>query len=288
MTRTPTPAAWSGPLPPAAPPSSVRLRQLPTGTYETRAAFAVTGGRFRDRRRFAATAVLVQHPAGDLLIDAGFGAHLDEHVRLLPRIERAPYERGKTVREQLDAVGHDRSRLLGVLVTHVHWDHVSGLDSLDVPVWLTREERAYGATDPHGAVFRAASAGREVREYALDGPPYLGFPASHDVHGDGSVVVARAGGHTPGSVVVFVSLPTGERYGFIGDLTWQLDGIERRAERPWLLRRLADVDAGLVRTGLDRSIALRDVVHLVPSHDVAAYDTIPVLGPADRERGVRP
>ncbi|MBB2923444.1 MBL fold metallo-hydrolase [Cellulomonas cellasea] len=287
MSSSPTPAPWSGPLPPAEPPATVRLFQLPTGTYETRAAFAVTGGRFRDRRRFAATSVLVQHPAGDLLIDAGFGADLAEHVRLLPRIERAPYERGRTAREQLDAVGYDLSRLRGVLVTHVHWDHVSGLDSLDAPVWLTAAERAYGATDPHGAVFRAVSAGREIREYALDGPPYLGFPASHDVHGDGSVVVARAGGHTPGSVVVFVCLPTGERYGFIGDLTWQLDGLERRAERPWLLRRLADVDAAVVRTGLDRSIALRDVVHVVPSHDVAAYASIPVLGPVDVQGGVR-
>lgn len=269
---------WSAPLPAADPPPEVTLVQLPTGTYETRAAFAVQGGRFADRRRFAATAVLVRHPAGDLLIDAGFGADVDEHVRMLPRVERAPYQRGQTVQEQLVAAGYDLSRLLGVLPTHVHWDHVSGLDSLDVPVWLTEEERRYGADDFHGAVFRAASRGHELRRYALDGPAYLGFPRSHDVHGDGSVVVAQAGGHTPGSVVVFVTLPSGERYGFIGDLTWQLDGVERRAQRPWLLRRMADVDARLVRTGLDRSIAVRDLVRIVPAHDLRAYATIPVLG----------
>lgn len=279
MPRTAPPTAWPHPLPPAASPPTMRLHQLPTGTYRTRAAFALTGGRWGDVRRFAATAVLVQHPAGDLLVDAGFGRQVDEHVRMLARMERAPYERGRTAREQLDAAGYDLSRLLGVVVTHVHWDHVSGLDSLDVPVWLTAEEREYAARDAHGAVFRAVSAGREVHEYALDGPPYLGFPASLDVHGDGSVVIARAGGHTPGSVVVFVALPSGERYAFIGDLTWQLDGIERGVERPWLMRRVADVDASLVRTGLERSIALRDVVHVVPSHDVAAYGTIPVLAP---------
>jgi hypothetical protein len=32
-------------------------------------------------------------------------------------------------------------------------------------------------------------------------------------------------------VIVFVSPPTGPRYAFIGDLTWQIDGIRRRAER---------------------------------------------------------
>lgn len=274
---------WSGPLPAASPPAGLTLHQLPTGTYETRAAFAVQGGRFRDRRRFAATAVLVRHPAGDLLIDAGFGARVDEHVRMLARVERAPFERFRTAREQLDAVGYDFSRLLGVLVTHVHWDHVSGLDSLDVPIWLTEEERGYGSQDAHGAVFRAVAEGHELRPYRLDGPPYLGFPSSLDVHGDGSVVVARAGGHTPGSVVVFVALPSGERYGFIGDLTWQLDGVERGVQRPWLMRRVADVDARLVRAGLDRVVALRDVVRMVPAHDLAAYATIPVLGADQRQ-----
>jgi len=124
-----------------------------------------------------------------------------------------------------------------------------------------------------------------MHEYDLDGPSYLGFPASFDLHGDGSVVVALAAGHTDGSVVVFVSLPDGERFVFIGDLTWQLDGIRRGAQRPWLLRRMADVDADTVRLGLQRSIALRTLMHVVPAHDVGAYDAIPLLAgpvpPAD-------
>ena len=277
MTSSQPPTFWQGPLPDASPPAGMAMYQLPTGTYSTRAAFAVTGGSFRDKRRFAATAVLITHPAGDLLIDAGFGEHVGEHMAMLARIERAPHEQGETVAQQLDAAGYDRSRLLGVLVTHVHWDHVSGLDSLRVPVWINDRERRYAADDSHGAVFRAVSKGLQVHEYALDGPPYLGFPASCDVHGDGSVVVALAGGHTDGSVVVFVTLPSGDRYAFIGDLTWQMDGITRGAERPWLLRRVADVDAETVRTGLGRSIALSRLMQIVPAHDVGAYGGIPAL-----------
>ncbi|MGI3781267.1 MAG: MBL fold metallo-hydrolase, partial [Janthinobacterium lividum] len=128
MPPLPRPTPWAEPFPPASVPADLALFQLPTGTYETRAAFAVTGGSFRDRRDFAATALLVQHPRGDLLIDAGFGAGLADHVASLPRFERAPYRRTTTVDEQLDAAGYDRGRLSGVLVTHAHWDHVSGLD----------------------------------------------------------------------------------------------------------------------------------------------------------------
>ena len=67
------------------------LYQLPTGTYETRAAFAFKGGSFRDKRSFAATAILVTHPEGDLLIDAGFGSDIAPHVHAQPWFARAPY-----------------------------------------------------------------------------------------------------------------------------------------------------------------------------------------------------
>ena len=277
MTPLPQPPAWAGPLPGAAPPSDMAIYQLPTGTYETRAAFAVRGGSFSDKRQFAATAILVQHPKGDLLIDAGFGSDLAAHLAEIPRIQRAPHHATGTVSGQLDASGYDRSRLLGVLVTHVHWDHVSGLDELRVPIWMNPGEQHYAADDPGGKVFRLVSAGHQTREYEFNGPPYLGFPSSFDVYGDGSVVIALAGGHTTGSVVVFVTVPSGKRYAFIGDLTWQLDGIRRRAERPLLLRKLADSDPEQVRQGLLRVIALADVMQIVPAHDLNAYDGIPRL-----------
>lgn len=277
MTPLPLPAAWAEPLPEATPPPGMAIYQLPTGTYETRAAFAVRGGSLRDKRHFAATAILVQHPEGDLLIDAGFGADVAAHIAMLPRFVRAPYEVTQTVSEQLDAASYDRSRLLGVLVTHCHWDHVSGLDNLQVPIWMNSGEREYAAEDPDGKVFLTVSEGHEIHKYEFDGPSYLGFASSHDVYGDGCVVIALAGGHTTGSVVVFVTVPSGQRYAFIGDLTWQLDGIRRRVERPWLLRKLADSDPEQVRAGLSRVIALADLMQVIPAHDRDAYQGISQL-----------
>jgi len=278
MSSLPPPAAWAQPLPEAHPPAEMAIYQLPTGTYDTRAALAVRGGSFRDVRHFAASAVLVRHPKGDLLIDAGFGADVAAHVAMLPRFVRAPYQAGQTVGEQLDAAGYDRGRLLGVLPTHSHWDHTSGLDSLPgIPIWMNANERQYAAKDPDGKVFRQVSQGHEVHEYGFESRPYLGFGSSYDVHGDGSVVVVLAGGHTTGSVIVFVAPPTGPRYAFIGDLTWQLDGIRRRVERPWLLSKLADSDRDQLRQDLLRMIALDGLLRIVPAHDLGSYEGIPLL-----------
>ncbi|WP_433525372.1 MBL fold metallo-hydrolase [Nocardia pseudovaccinii] len=277
MSLLPQPSTWSGPLPEASPPSDMAVYQLPTGTYETRAAFAFKGGSFRDKRRFAATAVLVRHPNGDLLIDAGFGSDLETHIRSLPRMQRAPHQLTSTVSEQLESSGYDQDRLAGVLVTHAHWDHVSGIGDLQAPIWINEGELQYARNARGAQVFRDVSAGHEIHEYGFDGPSYLGFPSSFDVHGDGSVVVALAGGHTNGSVVVFVTEPTGKRYAFIGDLTWQLDGIRRRVERPLLMRALADTDPKRVRESLLRVVAVAGAVQVVPAHDVTAYDGIPLL-----------
>src|SRR5580693_1495330 len=184
MNSLPMPPAWQGPLPEATPPPEMSICQLPTGTYDTRAAFAFTGGSFRDKRHFAATAVLVTHPEGDLLIDAGFGSDVAAHVHAQPWFARAPYRVTGTASEQLDASGYDRAGLRGVLITHSHWDHVSGLDQLAVPIWTNAGELQYAAEARDGKVFRTVSTGHEIHRYEFADVPYLGFPLSYDVCGD--------------------------------------------------------------------------------------------------------
>jgi N-acyl homoserine lactone hydrolase len=278
------PPAWSQPLPAADPPPGMAIYQLPTGTYETPAALAVRGGSFRDKRHFAASAILVRHPKGDLLIDAGFGADLAAHIAMLPRFMRSAHHVGRTAGEQLDAAGYDRRWLVGVVLTHSHWDHASGLDSLPgTPIWMNVQERRHASGHWDGKVFRHVSRGRGLHEYGFDDRPYLGFPSSYDVHGDGSMVIVHAGGHTAGSVIVFVTVPSGTRYAFIGDLTWQLDGIRRRVERPRLMSKIADHDPGQVRQDLLRMIALDGLMHIVPTHDHSAYEGIPMLTPEHAE-----
>jgi N-acyl homoserine lactone hydrolase len=121
-----------------------------------------------------------------------------------------------------------------------------------------------------------------VRTYRFEDGPYLGFPRSFDVWDDGSVVIVPAPGHTPGSVVVFVALPSGERYALLGDLVWQLEGIALPAERPWLPRWLLGEDAARVRDAIARIAAIHKrypEIQLVPAHDTRALATMPRFAP---------
>jgi glyoxylase-like metal-dependent hydrolase (beta-lactamase superfamily II) len=158
---------------------------------------------------------------------------------------------------------------------------VSGLpDFPGTPVWLTAEEHRF--INEGGDVTALARSFKDVHyeEYGFEGGPYLGFPKSHDVWGDGSIVVVPAPGHTPGSIIVFVNLPNAKRYAFLGDLVWQTEGVTQREEKPWPTRLLVDFDAQGVRESLLRVVALHErypEIVLVRAHDARGLVDLPLL-----------
>ena len=111
------------------------------------------------------------------------------------------------------------------------------------------------------------------------------------MYGDGSIVVVPAFGHTPGSVIIFVTLYDGTRYAFVGDVVWQLEGITQREARPWITRRRADTDAEANSENLLRLAALRERLPdliIVPAHDMRAFAQMPKLLPASRAAFTQP
>ncbi|MEO6698093.1 MAG: MBL fold metallo-hydrolase [Paraperlucidibaca sp.] len=275
-------------LPAASPPETMRVSALPTGTMRSSAMLAFRGGNPLDARDFSMTAVLVQHPRGDLLIDTGFGREVDEQVKLLPLLMQltTDYEKATPAAEQLNAQGYDPKSLAGVVLTHAHWDHVSGLDSLpNAAILVPTSEQTFIEEGNEAAVLAKQLTLGRLHSYAFVDKPYLGFARQFDVWGDGSVVLVPAPGHTPGSVLVFLTLPSGQRLALLGDLVWQIDGIRLPAEKPWIARQLIGEDSDAVRNAIGHVAAIAKKfpqIKLLPAHDAQAMGSLPIFPDALR------
>lgn len=270
-----------GTLPTAAPPAGMSISALPTGTYDSPAAMVTRGGAWDETKHLAATAVLVQHPKGNLLIDTGFGRNLEKQMNLLPWLQHSPHRKVATVFQQLAAAGLRPASLAAIIPTHAHWDHISGIaDLLGVPVLEDAEGIRFISTRKTGTEVINSIPSVRYQKYVFEGAAYLGFPRSHDVFGDGSVVIVPAPGHTPDSVIIFVNLPSGTRYAFVGDMVFQKQGIEIPAEKPWLLRWLIGENRDEINLEIARikTATLRyPILHAIPAHDITAFDILPVF-----------
>jgi N-acyl homoserine lactone hydrolase len=258
----------------------VRLSAIYAGRMDSIAAFAYRGGGL-EKRVFGMGGILVRHPQGNLLFDTGFGKDVDAHVKSMPFLLRAmtTYEKEPTVAEQLAAAQVPLVDISRLVLTHAHWDHVSGIPDLEgVQIMVSKEEAAFIESDDPMAALIHSFGQLPIAPLNYREGPYLGFPNSFDVFGDGSVVMVPAPGHTPGSTITFVHTEDGKHYALVGDLVWQKEAIDLPAERPWLPRLLVDGDPEAVRGQIVHMHRLQKMwpeLVIVPAHDRRVWDTLP-------------
>lgn len=260
---------------------------LTTGVSDGAAEALVVGrGRWTVHRHPSQSAVLIRHPQGTLLFDSGLGRQVDAQFAVNGWFHRRMFGYRRQghlpVVDQLQRAGWDPQQVRTIVPSHLHWDHVSGLvDFPEAEVWVQPHERD-AAAHGHAPAFLPSQFAHAVRWHDLrfDGPALLGFAASHDVFGDGSVVLLPMGGHTAGQVGLLLRLPSGGTYLFTGDVTWTLEGVAQASDRSWLLRQLLPVDHDqaanrAVIAHLHQVTTRHPEIRIVPAHDEHVLEKLP-------------
>ncbi|MCG8609640.1 MAG: MBL fold metallo-hydrolase [Pseudomonadales bacterium] len=248
-------------------------------------AMVVSSGSWWTRRQLVQTAVLIQHPNGDVMIDTGLGINIDKQFEDNGFLDSQlfKYEELYPAATQFKDNEYDWTRLNRIVPTHLHWDHASGLEDFpDIPVWVQEreyEEATHGKPPAH-LPSQFASSRIAWHFFEMSDQPYAGFAKSLDIYGDGSIVLVDLSGHSAGQVGIFLTVSSGKRYFFIGDTTWTLKGVEDNASRPGFLNWMVKIDYNEAQNSSQieniHDLKVRDDrVTIVPAHDEIVMAKLP-------------
>jgi N-acyl homoserine lactone hydrolase len=230
--------------------------------------------------------LVIRHPDGDVLVDAGTSTNFREEIEVYGGRDRRWFKRlpglfvpKQPIGDKLRAAGIDPTRLRWFLPTHVHIDHVGGFVQLPAtPTLLDAEEVAVVERGRNEVIFDVVPAHAEALSPHVE--PIVYQPLAYEIYdrhadlfGDGTVIVVPLHGHTPGSVGVFVNRPDGTRIFHVGDAANERSAIERRRGRRASLRR-TDADPRAAAVELARLHELADAapeLTMVPAHERRAW-----------------
>jgi glyoxylase-like metal-dependent hydrolase (beta-lactamase superfamily II) len=235
-----------------------------------------------------ASGIVVRHPSGDVLIDGGnspnFAPELDE-LHFFPRIYLKMAAGGlkTTLRptEALAKIGVDAAKLKWFIPSHAHLDHLGGIMDLptNVPLAMSNDEYyAVRARKDDGGLSVVPAQARavlpRVTPLEFQDRPYETFDQSVDLFGDGSVVIVKLPGHTPGSIGIFVNLGAGRRLVHVGDVVDIAEQYERRVGKSAALM-FTDDDRSKANASVAKVSQLHEAapdLTIIPAHDRTAYE----------------
>jgi glyoxylase-like metal-dependent hydrolase (beta-lactamase superfamily II) len=186
---------------------------------------------------------VIEHRDGVVLFDTGQDrASVTEPDYFPSGLSGIVYERlalfdvapDETLTAQLDALGHAPGDVRTAIVSHLHQDHIGGLRELSgADVVVSRQEwgtlssplpEARGLLRHH--IELPGLRWRQIEHTPTDDPTVAPFTASHDLFGDGSLVLVPTPGHTPGSTSLLVRRPGQPTLMMVGDLTYDAHLLE--------------------------------------------------------------
>lgn len=223
------------------------------------------------RRKLADSCYLIVHPQGTLVWDTGLPDTLAGRPegRTIPDI--AVFHVDGSLEAQLTEAGHPAETIDFLALSHFHPDHVGNVDLFTMATLLVQH-------DDHAAAFGPSPGdhGFDPDTYrSLRERPVVPLAGDHDVFGDGTVVIKRLPGHTPGSQSLLVRLPETGPVLISGDLVHSTENWARRVVPSFnsdhdetvlsldrAERLLAEENAALwVQHDFDQQSALRHAPH---------------------------
>ena len=167
-----------------------------------------------EHKTLADSCYLIVHPNGTLLWDTGLPDGLVNTPEGKTVYNTFIMRVTKTLAAQLQEIGQGPETVGYLGISHMHGDHIGNVGLFPHATLLIQKEEydaAFGAD--------ASKFGFDPTMYtSLRSNPLKKLEGDHDVFGDGTVIIKRALGHTPGHQALYIKLPKTGNILLSGDL----------------------------------------------------------------------
>jgi glyoxylase-like metal-dependent hydrolase (beta-lactamase superfamily II) len=247
----------AAPLPGGREGATVVVEPILTGTMQSPRALLESAGRFATLRMLGIgspksqwlslpiPAYLIHHPSvGSFLVDTGLHASVaskpaENLGRTIARFSKPEIEPGQDLQAQLRDRGIDSKGIKLVVMTHLHFDHSSGMSEFGGATFVISEDEWTAATDdPHPFLrgyrpshYDYAFDYRTVSYDADAVSSYATFGRTFDLFGDGSVRLASTPGHSAGHQSVICRLRDRDLV-IAGDAIYTIGQLDDAPEPP--------------------------------------------------------
>jgi glyoxylase-like metal-dependent hydrolase (beta-lactamase superfamily II) len=214
----------TGPLPGGQAGATVAVEPLLTGTMASPMAFIESSERLTTLRMLGLgtrrsdyvdlpiPAYLIHHPvAGPFLVDSGLHPSIGSQPaanlgRLLGKLSRPTVKQEHELPTQLRDRGIDVKSIRLIVMTHLHFDHSSGMSQFPDATFVISEAEWEDASTGRNPIMRGYRPAHfdyafDYRTVSYDGDgieSYATFGRTFDLFGDGSVRMASTPGHSAG------------------------------------------------------------------------------------------
>lgn len=248
-----------------------------SGNRLTRLAGLLPGG---DVLRSPCLAYAVRHPsAGTILLDTGMHPDASENLRrdfgiLMSLLFRNLRPADEAFDEQLRALSIVPETVEQVIMTHLHFDHTSGMRLLP-KAEFTCSRQEWAATRKRLAATKGyirhhlpPESRMRFLDFDREGEAFGVFSRTIDLLGDGSVRLISTPGHTVGHLSVLLRLTQGSQVLVVGDAAYTLRNVQEE-----ILPMLTADDEASMRSLQEIKAFARSEPKaiLVPSHDPDAW-----------------
>ncbi|HWL87451.1 MAG TPA: N-acyl homoserine lactonase family protein [Polyangiaceae bacterium] len=196
-----------------------------------------------EKTKLAATCYLIKHPKGTLQWDTG----LSDGLLKVPEGKNVGFAvlhvtKGLAAQYQELGIAPDSVNFVGI--SHMHSDHSGNLNLFPHATVLMQKEEYEAAFSADPSKYRFDPTAYPT----LKANPVKKLEGDLDVFGDGTVVVKREIGHTPGHQVLFLKLPKTGNIVLSGDLVHFAENWTKRNvpgfnfDKQESIKAMADVD----------------------------------------------